>query len=246
MNKQEWLNKCNHWKNKWPQLGLLEFEDDSRGINLYKFIEVLNKNLEEDSVIVGDAGSSIYVNSQSLQLKGLQRFILDSSQSGMGASIPMSIGVCLARNKKDTIVITGDGSFNTNIQELAVIKYHNLPIKIFVWNNLGYLSIRNTQDAFYGGRRFGTDSKTGLYFPDLCKIAAAYEIGYLKINYNTSLDFVIKQSMKLNEPCIIEVKCDPEQKIQPSLAFKDGKSCPLQQMSPFLSDEEIELEMIKN
>lgn len=244
INKQQWLNNITHWKKKWPQLGLPEFNDDSRGVNLYKFIEILNNNLKEDSCLVCDAGSSLYAPSQGLQLKGNQRFVLDSTQAGMGGW-QSSIGVCLARGK-ETIVLTGDGSIMTGVESLAVIKYNKLPIKIFIWNNAGYLSIRNSQDAFYGGRRFGTDSKTGLYFPCFKKLAESYELEYLKINNNQDLDLIIKKVMIIDNPCIIEVMCDPDQKIQPSLAYKNGRSCPLQDMSPYISDEDMELEMIKD
>lgn len=250
MNKQQWLDKVSHWKEKWPVF-LPEYNNDDNGINLYAFLEVLNKNLKDDSCIVSDAGSAIYAPSTNLKLKEGQKFILDGSQAGMGAAIPMSIGVCLARNKQETICITGDGSFNTNIQELAVIKYHQLPIKIFVWNNLGYLSIKNSQLAFYGGRIFGTDSNNGLYFPEISKIAKAYGIQYSKIskidtNYGDSLIVGIPYVFSRNEPFICEISCDPDQKIQPSLAYKNGKSCPLNDMSPFLSDEEMNEEMIKD
>jgi acetolactate synthase-1/2/3 large subunit len=246
MNKQEWLGKCSHWKKIWPQLDLPEFEDDSRGVNLYKFISVLNKNLKEDSCIVSDAGSALYVPSQGLQLNGNQRFILDAGQAGMGAAIPMSVGVSLARNNKKTIVITGDGSFSTNIQELAVIKYHFMDTAIFVWNNSGYLSIKNSQLAFYGGRIFGTDSNNGLFFPDIKKIADSYGLWYDRVDKNIDLDYIIRKSLKFNHPIIVEVICDPDQKIMPSLAFKNGKSCPLNDMSPYISDEQMNLEMIKD
>src|SRR5690349_4752180 len=108
INKQQWLEKTSRWKNKWSQF-LPEYEKNP--INLYKFVEILNKNLKEDSVICGDAGSVGYVLAQSLQLKNNQRFILDSGQMSMGAW-PLGIGVCLARDKKQTIICTGDGSFN--------------------------------------------------------------------------------------------------------------------------------------
>lgn len=243
MDKIDWLNKCLYWKNKWPQI-TSEFDCDKNGINLYKFMSILNQNLEEDSTIVSDAGSALYVPSQSLELKQNQRYILDSAQGGMGSALPMGIGVSLARNNRKTIVITGDGSICTNIQELAVVKYHKLNIIIFIWTNGGYLSIKNTQEAFFNKRYFGTDSKTGLYFPSFQKVADSYEIKYLKVHKVMNLDNIIKQALNLNEPCMIEVICNSNQKIQPSLVLKNGKSCPLSDMSPFLSEEEYNKEMI--
>jgi acetolactate synthase-1/2/3 large subunit len=245
INKQQWLDKVSHWKNKWPQLGLPEFEDDSRGINLYKFLSVLNQNLKDDSCIVSDAGSTLYAVSQSLQLKNNQRYILDGSQGGMGGW-QSCIGVSLARDDKETLVITGDGSIMCGIESLAVIKYHRLNIKIFVWSNGGYLSIKNSQIAFYGGRIFGTDTEHGLFFPNLRKVADSYGIKYMHCGNNIYLDKTIKDVLGENEPVICEISCDLDQKIMPSLAFKNGKSCKLDCMSPFLSDEEIENESIKD
>lgn len=242
INKQEWLAKVKGWKNKWTQFPS-EIEDNSNGISLYKIAQVLNQNLENDSVIVAEAGSCGYVLSQGLELKENQRYILDSGQMALGAW-PMAIGVCLARDKKTTILCVGDGSFQTNNSALGTIKYHKLPIVILVWNNSGYLSIRNTAKSFYENRLIGTDSEHGLFFPDLDKIADCYDFRYLFCDKAKYLDETIKFALKYNEPCIVEIKCDPNQKIIPTLAMKDGKSCPLHDLYPFLSEEEMKKEMI--
>lgn len=246
INKSQWLEKCKYWKNLWKQGDLPEHDNDEFGINLYKFISILNKNLKDDSVIVSDAGSAAYTLGQSLELKNNQRWILDGGEMAMGMALPSSIGVSLARNKGQTIVVTGDGSFQTNIQELATISYHKLPIVLFVWSNDGYLSIRNTQTTFYNGRIFGTDKEHGLFFPDLKKIAEAYELGYIKIDTIKELEDNIDYIMNLDKAIIVEVKCDPNQKIIPTAAMKDGVSQPLHQMWPFLDDETLDKEMIKD
>ena len=239
------LNKGLHWKNKWSQF-LAEYEDDSDGVNMYKFTEILNKYLKSDSVIVSDAGSSGYVLAQSLELKAEQRYLPDSAQMAMGAGIPMGIGACLANDSKQTMVITGDGSFHSSISALSTITYYNLPIVIFVWNNNGYLSINNTCDSFYEGRRYGTNSTNGLFFPGIEKIAEAYKLKYIKIQNNRDLDSKIQEAISLSAPIIVEVTCWTNQKIVPGLAMKNGKSCELHDMAPFLCDSEMEKEMIKD
>lgn len=241
---KNWLNKGLHWKNKWPQF-LSEYENDSAGINMYKFTQILNKYLKSDSVIISDAGSVGYVLAQGLELKENQRYLPDSSQMGMGAW-PMAIGVCLANDRKQTIICTGDGSFNSAIPALSTIVKNNLNIKIFVWNNNGYLSISNTCDAFYNGRRFGTDKTNGLHFPELEKIALTYGLSYFKCDKIIDLDYIIKKTLKFNDSAICEVICDPNQKIVPGLAMKNGKSTALDDMSPYLSDEEYQNETIKD
>lgn len=245
MIKQEWLNKGLHWKNKWSQF-LPEYEDDSNGVNMYKFTQILNKYLKSDSVIISDAGSSGYVLAQSLELKGNQRYLPDSAQMAMGSGIPMGIGACLANDNKQIIVITGDGSFHSSLSALSTIRYYNLPIIIFVWNNNGYLSINNTCDSFYEGRRFGTDSTNGLFFPKIEKIAETCELNYIRIDKIKDLDSKIQESISLNTPVIVEVICWTNQKIVPGLAMKNGKSCELHDMAPFISDSEMEKEMIKD
>lgn len=244
MNKSQWLEKLAHWKNKWSQF-LPEYENDLDNINMYKFVQILNKYLKNDSVIVSDAGSVGYVLAQSLELKENQRYLPDAGQMAM-AAWPMAIGVCLANDKKQTIVCTGDGSFNSAIPALSTIIKNNLNIKIFIWQNQGYLSIKNTCDAFYDKRRFGTDSSNGLHFPDIEKIAIAYGFSYFKCDKIIDLDYIIKKTLKFNDPTLCEIVCDPNQKIIPGLAMKNGKSTTLDDMSPYLSAEEMNLETIKD
>ena len=165
MNKQAWLEKTEYWKNKWNTFQeQSNLDNDEFGIDLYKFTEILNDNLDENSIIIGDAGSVGYVLSQGLQLKQGARFILDCNQMAMNACISMS-GVALASNKK-IICVVGDSSFTGQINALTALKYHNLSVIIYLWNNGGSLSIANTADSFYNGRKFGTDSTNGLFFPN--------------------------------------------------------------------------------
>jgi acetolactate synthase-1/2/3 large subunit len=169
----------------------------------------------------------------------------------MGFALPASIGVSLANPKLNVCVITGDGSFNTNIQELATIRYLNLPIKLFILNNGGYLSIKNTQTKFYEGRVYGTDTKHGLWFPDFKKIAETYELSFFKYDKNDDLKNNIKMLLELDKPTIIEIVCSPDQEIVPTLMLKKDKitgkniQCGLDDMYPFLSDTEHDEEMCK-
>lgn len=246
MNKKEWLDKCLHWKNKWDIYNP-EYSNDEYGINLYDFIYILNEYLPLDCNIVCDAGSAIYATAQALKLKSKgQRYCLSGGQADMGFALPASIGAYLS-TEKDTLVITGDGSFNTNIQELAVIKKFQLPIKIFVWNNNGYLSIRNTQKNFFNGNIYGTDSEHGVWFPELCNVARTYELDYRKISSRDSLKEHLQSIINFKFPLICEIICDPNQNIIPTVAPKKKKDGSIEQpglndMFPFLSDEELEKE----
>jgi len=243
-----WREKCLDWKNRYP-VCLPEYKQSKDGINLYYFVDRLSKQLKTDSVVVSDAGSAMYVPAQGLQLKAGQRFITSGGNAEMGFTIPACIGVSFAKYKGEVIGITGDGSFQLNIQELQTIVYHQLPIKLFVWNNDGYLSIRFTQKRFFPGNGHGTDKSNGISFPDLKKIAYAYGIHYIKISDNELLDKGIQEVLNYSGPVICEVMCSRDQEIIPTVSSKkreDGSmvSKPLEDMYPFLDREEFKSQMI--
>lgn len=243
-----WGETCEKWKTNWP-IFLPEYRNDKEGINLYYFMEILNKNLKSNSVVVSDAGSAYYVASQALYINGNQRYITSGAQADMGYTIPASIGVCVARENDEVIGITGDGSFQMNIQELQTIVYNKYPIKLFVWNNNGYLSIRVTQSRYFEGREVGTDSSNGVSFPDVEKIAYAYGIKFYRINNASELETKIPQLLMENEPILCEVMCQPNQVLAPivtSIKTDDHKliSKPLEDMFPFLERDEFRKNMI--
>lgn len=243
-----WADTCEKWKIKWPIFNP-EYKNDKEGINLYYFMDVLNKNLKYNSVVVSDAGSAYYVTSQSLTIEGDQRYITSGAQAEMGYTIPASIGVCVARKNDEVIGITGDGSFQMNIQELQTIVQNKFPIKLFVWSNNGYLSIRATQNKFFEGRLIGTDSSSGVSFPEVEKIAYAYGIKFYKITNSNELERIIPQVLMEDEPIICEVMCQPNQILAPivtSIKNEEGKliSKPLEDMFPFLDRSEFRKNMI--
>jgi acetolactate synthase-1/2/3 large subunit len=156
----------------------------------------------------------------------------------------LAIGTCIGNGKTRTICLTGDGSFQWNIQELLTIKHYNLPIKIFVFNNQGYSSIRATQKTFYNGRFVGSDEGSGVSNPNFELLAAAYGLKYVHILNNSEIDQGITQVLATNGPVLCEVNISPEQGITPkasSFVREDGtiESRPLEDMFPFLPREEI-------
>jgi len=241
-----WPNKCIHWKNKWP---VYQEGYDTDTVNMYEFTKALSELASEDSIVVSDAGSSYYVTSQSFTLNNKkQRYITSGAQADMGFTLPAAIGACIAANKP-VIGITGDGSFQLNIQELQTIKHYNLPVKLIVWNNNGYLSIRATQNKFFDGRRIGTDPESGVSFPDVGKIASAYELPYVKINNVAELREKLADVIAASGPVICEVMCPENQEIIPAVSAvknNDGSmtSKPIEDMYPFLERDEFLNEMI--
>ena len=243
---EDWQKKCLGWREQWPIISPVK--SDKEGIDLYDFMGKLNTHKPDQSVVISDAGSAYYVCSQATGIKGSNRYLTSSAQAEMGFTVPACIGAAFA-GSPCVIGITGDGSVQMNIQELQTIQHHQLPIKLFVWNNDGYLSIRTTQKKFFEGREIGTDSKSGVSFPDLSRIAHAYDIDYARISDYDSLTPALETVFSFDGPMIIEVMCQREQEVVPSLMGKkneDGtiSAKPLEDMYPFLSREEFYDNMI--
>lgn len=247
--KIEWLNCCNNWKKKYPVVQSKHYEEKEK-VNVYAFIGELSSKVNEYATIVVGNGSACVVGGHGYTIKEGQRFISNSGMASMGYDLPAAIGACIAIDCKEVICITGDGSIQMNLQELQTILTNKLPIKIFVINNNGYHSIRQTQrnlfkEPFVG---IGYDSYD-LEFPSLEKLAWAYGFEYKKCLKNSELNDVLKSALAVKGPCICEVFVDTEQDFEPKSATKkleDGSlvSAPLEDLKPFLSREELEENMI--
>ncbi len=242
-----WSALCRKWREQWP-VCLPQYRDaawQKEGINLYAFVDALSAALPDNAAVVSDAGSAIYVPCQGLKLRDGQRHIISLAQADMGWALPAAIGVALTG--RPTIVVTGDGSFQTNLQELATIRALNLPIKIFVWNNFGYLSIRATQKKLFEGRLMGTDERHGLWFPQLQSLAVTYGFKYDWLGKTGDLDY-LPTILARNGPTLVEVICPPDQAIVPTIgASRDPEgriqARPLWDMAPYLPREELEAEL---
>ena len=244
----DWQRQCESWKGRYP-VCLPEYQESRQGINLYYFMDQLCKHLPEGSVVVGDAGSAIYVPAQTFKAKTNERLVLSGAQAEMGFTLPACIGISAAKIRGQVVGITGDGSFQTNIQELQTVVQYQFPIKLFIWNNDGYLSIRSTQNRIFEGRLYGTDKMTGVSFPETKKIADAYGIPYVKLEGNTDLGKRIGDVLNMEGPVLCEVMCVRDQEIIPTTATRktpDGKliSPPLEDMYPFLERDEFKQQMI--
>lgn len=247
MRNSVWLDKCNHWKKIWPTC-LSEYNVPAESVNMYSFVDCVNNLASDEVAYVADAGSAFYVAGQALQPKHFQRYITSGAQADMGFTMPAAIGVAVA-SQGEVIAITGDGSFQMNIQEIQTMKQNNLPIKLFVLNNNGYLSIRTTQKKFFEERYLGTDADSGISFPDLAKLATAYDIPFIRASTFEELSDVVGQVLSLDGFVLCEIICPENQLIIPtvsSIKKDDGTmvSKPIEDMFPFLSRNEFNSEMI--
>ena len=155
----------------------------------------------------------------------------------------------MRQKKKRIICITGEGGLQMNIQEFATVMHNNLPIKTFIYNNGGYLTIKQTQQLGFNSRIMGSNKKTGLSFPNYKKIAESHNIRYLKIYNNKNLKTKIQNILSDNKPVICELIIDHNQEQMPKAINKrmpDGKSVPTkyEDMYPFLSSKELEENML--
>jgi acetolactate synthase-1/2/3 large subunit len=241
----DWVEKCSHWKSKWPIYISEIHRPDTSGVNLYEVVESINRNMLPNDCFIVDAGQPCYILSTNGKYKQDCRYMAQAAQGDMGYAIPASVGAYFADPTLNITVVIGEGSFYTNMQELAVIRQHHIPVKIFVINNDGYMSIKQTQDKFFGGRQWGVSESTGVYFADIAKIAESFEIEYIKVANNIELDALMPEIMHKQNSVIVEFISQPTLDVLPAQAFKpDGTQGGLHDMAPFLTAEELAEEMI--
>lgn len=239
--KQSWINQTQKWKAQFP-VDLAEYSDDSKGINSYRFISKFSEKASRNSVFLVDTGSCFHVHAQAFKVKYGQRHIITGGLSTMGYS-PGAIGVSVALNHKEVYCITGDGSFQMNLQELQTINQNKLPIKFILFSNKGYLLMRHTQNNFMDGRLIGEGPATGVSFAPFDKVADTFGLGYIKISNLDELDAKLDELYAYKGSLICEVITPPDQLLIPRVSSKkldDGTmiSMPYDDMFPFLPRDE--------
>ena len=223
--------------------GVTDKQRTSAKLNPYPFIEAVITALEPGEIIVcGDATANIVPQQVGFLKKGM-RLIGNSGCASMGYDLPAAIGASLAAPGRRVACFAGDGSAQFNIQELETIKFHRLPIKIFILNNAGYLSMRLTQGGFFKGNFIGEAPRSGVSFPDYVALATAYGLPAVRID---TPDFAapLATFLSLEGPALCEVMLDPAQEFEPKLTSRrldDGTLATpaLEDMAPFLSREEL-------
>lgn len=246
--RKNWWDKIKYWKKNYSPV-LPEYWQQKNYVNPYCFISVLAKYLANEDILALGVSMGIFCTYQTLEFPQGIRIIRDSGAASMGYALPAAIGACYAKKKKRVICIEGDGSLQLNIQELATIAYHRLPIKIFIYSNQGYASIKFSQKALFAGNIVGSNPETGVSCPDISKIARAYGLKTRVISSHRGMEQKIIKIINSEDPILCEVKVSPEQRIAPKTATKrmpDGRleTRPLEDMFPFLSEEELKKNMI--
>lgn len=241
-----WLAWCRERVARYPSVTAAMRESKGK-INPYIFLDMLMRKLTADDVVVCGNGAACVVTFQVAEIKKGLRLFCNSGSASMGYDIPAAIGAAFAQ-KGRVVCLAGDGSSMFNIQELQTIFHHKLPIKLFILNNDGYLSMRTTQKNFFKGNYVGEGPRSGVSFPDFTKVGAAFGLPSVKIE---QLDFEAELDRFLNTEGfgLAEIILDPEQLFEPKLSARqlpDGKiaSPSLEDMWPFLPREELERNML--
>ena len=244
---EDWRRQCSLWKEKYPVVTKKHYETTEEGCtNIYAFYEELSKAMKENQNLMVSVGTSRVAGSQAFRVKKGQRFITNPNTASMGFCLPGAIGVCIASGKKPVVCVTGEGSLQMNLQELQTIWQNRLPVKLFVINNQGYHSIRQTQQNYFGEPLVGVGEESGdLSFPDLEKLIPAYGFPYRSIHTSEELQEKIEEVLNFDGAIVCEVFVTKYQKTEPKTSAKklpDGRmvSAPLEDMYPFLSREELE------
>ena len=204
--------------------------------------------MNPESIIVTGNGTAYTSTFQALPVREGDRVIANVACAAMGYDLPAAIGAAIAAPDRDVLCITGDGSIQMNLQELQTIVSRKLPVKIFLYNNAGYLSIKLTQNSFFGGHFIGSTADTGVVLPDMRKIAAAYGFHTRLLRTNEEAERLLPEILAEPGPLLCEVMTDPMEQLGPkaaSVRLPDGRivSRPLEDLAPFLPDEELESNM---
>jgi acetolactate synthase-1/2/3 large subunit len=202
-----WLERCKAWQAKYPPV--TEEQRKSAKVNSYALVEELSKQLGPEDVVVTDMGFAFQNTHQAFRVKQGQRLFTNGGLAAMGWGLPAAIGAAVGSGKRVTC-IAGDGGFMFNAQELSTLKHHGLPVKIFLLNNGGYLTMKQSQEHAFDGY-MGSDEKSGLSFPNFMKLTEAHGVRYLHLNRSEQARGVVAATLKTAGPMLCEVMMDPNQ-----------------------------------
>lgn len=238
----EWLRWCKNTNSRYPAVKDI-YRETRSPVNPYVFVEKLFKQLNENETIITGNGSACVCTFQAAYIKRGQRLFTNSGCASMGYGLPAALGGCIANSDNRVICLEGDGSIMMNLQELATIAGNKLNIKIFVLNNNGYHSIRQTQNNIFKNELVGVNDQNGVYFPKFREVARAFELPFYIADNHDDLEYTINAALEIKGPVLCEIVLDENQNFEPKLSSKvldDGTivSPDIDDMFPFLSREE--------
>lgn len=238
-----WREWCRKNVLRYPVGSTVSGEGTGVGVNPYDFVRELTRRLPDEAVTVCGDGTACVVGFQAAIIKQGQRLFHNSGCASMGYDLPAAIGAHLATNRP-VVCLAGDGSLMMNIQELAIVAGRALPIIVFVLNNEGYHSIRQTQRNYFPGRVVGCGPESGLPFPDFVELGRGFGIESRRATNITEVQKILDESLERSKPLLVDIQLDMRQEFAPKTSSRklaDGSmiTARLEDMAPFLPAGEV-------
>lgn len=233
----EWRKLISKWKERFPLCTELDYKKRD-SINPYVFVKELSKFASDDQIIVTDTGANICWIMQSFETKSNQRIFSAWNHTPMGYALPASVGAAHATGKP-ILCLIGDGGLMMCLQELATVSRYNLPIKIFIFDNQGHATVKQTIDIWLNSNYVAVDRNSGLSFPNYEKLAETFGLSYVNFKSHECLFKKLPEVWRHEGPLVCHLEIDPNQKIVPMLKFGSG----LDDLDPKLEHSEVDLIM---
>jgi acetolactate synthase-1/2/3 large subunit len=246
-NLEDWQDECLRIKKIFPRRGQLgpEPQNPESQVHSGDVIEYLNQALAPDAIVGTDVGAALLTGHYMYEQSGNRRFFTSQGLGEMGFGLPGAIGAYFADVSRQIVCLNTDGALMFNLQELQVVREHKIPLKLFVFNNFGYSMIKISQDNLFDGRLAGSNTKSGVSFPNFSEVASTFGFSHTSIESKNDLS-KMDIPLKSNQAELIEIVMDPEQRYFPRLAtnkLDDGTfvSPPIEDMDP-----KIELSLLED
>ncbi len=246
---ESWVKKCREIREEFPIVEADHVDDVFP--NSYKIIEAISKHLKRDQIIVTDMGTALLSGHQTIHLGKDMTMFSSYGLGEMGYGLPAAFGAAIAGNGREVLCLNCDGGMMMNIQELQTIVQHNLPVKIVIFNNDGYLMIKHTQKMLFDGNYNAVDKNTGIVLPDYMKVASAFGYEPYRVKSWDEFNVDFPQFMAHEGPAICEIFMPPNQDFIPKVkgvVQTDGSifAPPIEEMSPLLSMDIVKRVMGEN
>lgn len=243
----EWHAYCEDIKSRYPWVN--EEHKDNGYLNSYRFMEKLSNHLLDEHIVVTDMGTGLLSGHQAIKLREGQVMFTSQGLGEMGYGLPGAIGAQLSKPDSPVLCLNCDGGIMMNLQELHTIVENDLPIKVVIFNNDGYLMIKHTQKLFFKSHYVSVDKKTGVGLPDFSKLLPAFGYDYFSLKEWDTFDKTVSEFLAHPKMAVLEVFMDPEQDFIPKVkgVVQEDNTIlapPIEEMSPLLPLEVIEKEMI--
>jgi len=212
-----WMKRIHEWKSRYPACRP-EYARETR-VNPYWMVKQLSSLLREDEIIFSDTGCALAWMMQGFEFKRGQQFFHAFNSTPMGYGLPGAMGASFARPGQRIVCMTGDGSLQMNIQELATVAHHRLPVKILLINNQGYSMVKQTQEQWLGCNYYATSAQGGLACPDFAAVARAYGFRTDTLALNVDIASKLEQTLGSEGPAFLNIEIDPKHRVIPQVKF---------------------------